>query len=238
MRVRCAAAYMRIAIIGGHGKVALELHPLLREAGHEVDATIRNPDHQGEVAEAGATPVVADVQALSTEELTELLRDHDLVVWSAGAGGGDPERTYAVDRDAAIRSMDAAVAAGVPRYVMVSYLGAATDHGVPEDNSFFAYAEAKAAADVHLRASGLEWTIVAPGGLSLEAPTGHLLVVGHGPDDPDRDPGQVGTAQVSRADVARVVAAVVERDDLGGVMLEFVNGSTPITQALDAAAAR
>lgn len=229
---------MRIAIIGGHGKIALELHPLLSGAGHEVDAIIRNPDQQAAVAELGATPVVADVQSLSTEELTELLRGHDVVVWSAGAGGGDPERTYAVDRDAAIRTMDAAVAAGVPRYVMVSYLGATTDHGVPEDNPFFAYAEAKAAADQHLRGTDLAWTIVAPGALSLEAATGHLLVVGHGPDDADRDPSVVGGSQVSRADVARVLAAVVERDDLGGVMIEFVNGPTPIAEALDAAAQR
>ena len=229
---------MRIAIIGGHGKVALELHPLLTQAGHEVDAIIRNPDQQTAIAELGATPVVADVQSLSTEELTELLRGHDVVVWSAGAGGGDPERTYALDRDAAIRSMDAAVAAGVPRYVMVSYLGATTEHGVPEDNPFHTYAEAKAAADEHLRGTDLAWTIVAPGGLTLEAPTGHLLVVGYGPEDADRAPSKVGESQVSRADVARVVAGVVERDDLAGVMIEFVNGPTPIEEALETAAQR
>lgn len=229
---------MRIAIIGGHGKVALELHPLLTQAGHEVDAIIRNPDQQTAIAELGATPVVADVQSLSAEELTELLRGHDVVVWSAGAGGGDPERTYALDRDAAIRSMDAAVAAGVPRYVMVSYLGATTEHGVPEDNPFHTYAEAKAAADEHLRGTDLAWTIVAPGGLTLEAPTGHLMVVGYGPEDADRDPSKVGESQVSRADVARVVAGVVERDDLAGVMIEFVNGPTPIEEALETAAQR
>ena len=86
-----------------------------------------------------------------------------------------------------------------------------------------------------IRASGLDWTIVAPGALTLEAPTGHLRVIGYGPGDADRDPSQVGDSQVSRADVARVVAAVVERDDLGGVMVEFVNGPTPIAEALDAA---
>lgn len=226
---------MRIAIIGGHGKVALELHPLLTQQGHEVDAIIRNPEHVPDVEERGATAVVADVESLSTEELADLLGGHDLVVWSAGAGGGNPARTYAVDRDAAIRSMDAAEQAGVERYVMVSYHGAGPDHGIPEDEPFFAYAEAKAAADAHLRASGLDWTIVAPGSLSLEAPTGHLLVLGHGPGASDVRPA--GTAQVPRADVARVVAAVVARDDLAGATLEFVTGPTPIEQALDAARA-
>lgn len=219
---------MRIAIIGGHGKVALRLSPLLREAGHEVDAIIRNPDHAEEVAATGALPVVADVEQLGTDALTDLLAGHDLVVWSAGAGGGDPERTYAVDRDAAVRSIDAAVHAGVERYVMVSYFGAGPDHGVPEDNGFFAYAEAKAAADEHLRASTLDWVVLGPSALTLDPPTGRIDVSLPG--------AQVEGGQVSRDDVARVVAAVVDRDDLRGRTVEFNTGQTPIDEALDAVA--
>src|SRR5690606_30403836 len=162
----------KVIIIGGHGKVARLLAPLLRERGDEVTSVIRNPDHTDAVAATGAHPVVADVEQLGTEELTELLRGQDAVVWSAGPGGGNPPRTYAVDRDAAIRTIDAAAAAGVERFVMVSYLGARPDHGVPADSTFFPYAEAKAAADTHLRASSLAWTIVAPGGLTLENPSG------------------------------------------------------------------
>lgn len=150
----------RIAIIGGHGKVALELSRILSAEGMDVTSFIRNPAHRDDVAAKGAAPVVLDVEHSTTAEIAEALRDHDAVVWSAGAGGGSPERTYAVDRDAAIRSMDAAAQAGVGRYIMVSYLGAGPDHGVPEDNSFFAYAEAKAAADAYLRErtwSGPSW---------------------------------------------------------------------------------
>ena len=158
---------MRIVIIGGHGKVALLLAPLLTAAGHEVTSLIRNRDHADDVAATGASPVVADVEQLGVDTIAEHLTGHDAVVWSAGAGGGDPARTYAVDRDAAIRSMDAAAAAGVGRYVMVSYFGAGPDHGVPPDNSFFAYAEAKAAADAHLMATDLAWTILKPSGLTL-----------------------------------------------------------------------
>ncbi|RIK09076.1 MAG: NAD-dependent dehydratase [Acidobacteria bacterium] len=219
---------MRIAIIGGHGKVALRLSPLLREAGHEVDAIIRNPEHAEEVASTGALPVVADVEQLDTDALTDLLAGHDLVVWSAGAGGGDPERTYAVDRDAAIRSMNAATRAGVDRYVMVSYFGAGPDHGVPEDNSFFPYADAKAAADEHLRASTLDWVILGPSGLTLDPPTGRIEVALPGTD--------VEGGQVSRDDVARVAAAVVEREDLHGRTVQFNNGDAPIDEALDALA--
>jgi uncharacterized protein YbjT (DUF2867 family) len=143
----------RIAIIGGHGKVALQLSALLTEQGHSVTSFIRNPDHAADVAASGASPSVLDVENSTTADIAAALRNHDAVVWSAGAGGGNPARTYAVDRDAAIRSMDAAAEAGVRRYVMVSYFGAGPDHGVPEGHSFHAYAEAKAAADEYLRST-------------------------------------------------------------------------------------
>ena len=111
---------MQITIFGGHGKIALLLAPMLVEAGHDVTSVIRNPDHIGDVEATGAVALVSSLEEADLETLTSQLQGVDAVVWSAGAGGGSPERTYAVDRDAAIRTMDAAVAAGVERYVMVS----------------------------------------------------------------------------------------------------------------------
>jgi uncharacterized protein YbjT (DUF2867 family) len=213
---------MRVIVFGGHGKVALLLSPLLAERGDEVTAVIRNPDHAGDVRAAGATPLVLDVQAADTATLTEAIAGHDAVVWSAGAGGGDPERTYAVDRDAAIRTMDAAEAAGVSRYVMVSWIGSSPDHGVAPDNAFFAYADAKLAADDHLRASGLSWTILGPGSLTLDEPTGEIAL------DPP------GDGAVARADVAAVAVAVLDDPATAGRFVRFGNGSTPIRKALSA----
>ena len=164
----------RVIVIGGHGKVALPLARILTERGDEVSSVFRNPDHSDEVADTGAKPVVADIERLDTPAVAELLAGHDAVVFSAGAGGGNPARTYAVDRDAAIRVIDAAAQAGVRRFVMVSYFGAGPDHGVPQDDPFFPYAEAKAAADAHLRASDLEWTMLGPGRLTLDPPTGRI----------------------------------------------------------------
>ena len=211
-----------ILIIGGHGKVALLLAPLLVERGDEVTSVIRNPDHSAEVAATGASPLVADVESLDTEQLAAMFSGYDAIVWSAGAGGGSAERTYAVDRDAAIRSMDAAAIAGAHRYVMVSYFGASTDHGVPEDSSFFAYAEAKAAADERLRTTGLAWTILGPSSLTLDPPTGLI------------DATATESGSVSRADVAAVVAEVLHRDDTIGRSILFNSGSTPIGEAVSA----
>ena len=97
---------MRILSIGAHGKVALQASPLLAADGHEVTGVIRNPDHADEVRASGATPLLLDVEHSDTAALADALRGYDAVVWSAGAGGGNPDRTYAVDRDAAIRSME------------------------------------------------------------------------------------------------------------------------------------
>ena len=210
----------RILIIGGHGKVALLLAPLLVSRGDDVSSVIRNADHGADVSATGATPVVADVEALSLDELAALSTGYDAVVWSAGAGGGSPARTYAVDRDAAIRSMDAAAAAGVPRYVMVSYFFASSDHGVPADDPFFAYAEAKAAADDHLRASDLSWTVLGPSALTFDPPTGRI------------DRGAAESGSVSRADVAAVIAATLIEPGTIGRTIRFNSGEVPIVEAI------
>jgi uncharacterized protein YbjT (DUF2867 family) len=217
------ARIVDVIVIGGHGKVALHLANILAERGDQVSSVFRNPDHFDDVVATGAKPVRADIEQLDTPALADLLAGHDAVVFSAGAGGGNPARTYAVDRDAAIRVIDAAALAGVRRFVMVSYFGAGPDHGVAQGDPFFPYAEAKAGADAHLRASDLDWTVLGPGRLTLEPPTGRIAV-GQGV-------GQ-GKGEVSRADVALVIAAVLHDDSTIRRTIEFNNGDMPITEAL------
>ena len=209
---------MRITIFGGHGKVALLLAPLLVEAGHEVTSVVRNPDHVSDVEATGATAVVSSVEDADTAALTELLSGQDGVVWSAGAGGGSPERTYAVDRDAAIRTMDAAAAAGVGRYVMVSFSGASPDVRVPEDNPFRHYQDAKIDADEHLRGTDLGWTILGPGTLTTEPSTGAVNPAA-GFNDGD---------ETSRELVAQVAHAALEDDRTSRKTLVFGDGDVTI----------
>src|ERR1700678_3036633 len=209
----------RVIVIGGHGKIALQLARMLSERGDEVSSVFRNPEHSDDVAGTGAKPVVADIEQLDTTALANLSAGHDAVVFSAGAGGGNPARTYAVDRDAAIRAIDAAGQAGVRRFVMVSYFGAGPDHGVPEDNSFYPYAEAKAAADAHLRASDLDWTVLGPGRLTLEPATGRIAV-------------GAGKGEVTREDVALVAAAALADPSTIHRTIDFNNGDVPIAEAV------
>lgn len=215
----------KIAIFGGHGKVAMELARILMATGHQVTSVIRKPEQQAEVAGTGAQPVLLDLAAATTLEMAEALRGHDAVVWSAGAGGDAPEHTYAVDRDAAIRSMDAAVLAGASRFVMVSYMGAGPDHRVPDGDGFYAYAEAKAAADAYLRGTGLAWTILGPGSLTDNPATGTIelspIDISEGND-------------TARDNVALVVTAVLDLPATAGRTIDFRDGATPLAEALAA----
>ncbi|MFD5215852.1 SDR family oxidoreductase [Microbacterium sp. NPDC058345] len=210
----------RTLIIGGHGKVALLLAPLLAARGDEVTAVIRDPDQQSDLREVGGTPVVFDVEHESRQALARLIAGQDAVVWSAGAGGGNPARTTAVDLEAATRSMDAAADAGVRRYVMVSYYGSAVDHGIDPADPFFAYAEAKARADEHLRSSALDWTVLGPSRLTLEPATGRI------------DVAAPESGEVSRADVAQVIAQTLIEPATIGRTIRFNAGETPIAEAL------
>ena len=123
--------------------------------------------------------------------------------------------------------MQAAAEAGVKRYVMVSYDRAKLDHGVPEDDSFFAYAEAKAHADEHLRTSDLDWTILGPGTLTLDDPSGRITLRKEGEE-------VTGDRKTARGNVARAIVAALELDSTIGRKLDFADGETPIREAFSA----
>lgn len=217
-----------VTIIGGHGKVALLAEPKLVSAGHTVNAVIRKEEQRADIEEKGANPVVFDIENASVSDIEKMLKETntDVLVWSAGAGGGSKERTFAVDQDAAIRSMEAAEGTGVKRYVMVSYMGAGTGHQVDEANGFFAYETAKAVADAFLRDSDLDFTILGPGMLTLDEVSG--IEIGNSPKN----------SGTSRELVAEVIVATIADDSTVGKSIAFSNGSETVAKALTAAPAK
>lgn len=220
-----------VTIIGGHGKVALRAAPLLKKAGHTVRSVIRKPEQAADIEAAGAIPVVADVENLDVEGLAELLDGSDVVVWSAGAGGSGAEHTWAIDRDAAIRTMDAAQQAGTRRFVMVSYFNShlvdGSVPGVEEDEGMYAYYNAKSQADEHLRTgTDLDWTVLGPSGLTLDEASGKITV------DNSSENNDVDVPSTSRANVAAVIAAVVDEPASVRKTLYFHDGGTPIAEAV------
>jgi nucleoside-diphosphate-sugar epimerase len=231
-------------IFGGSGKVARHLATALTSATppHSVISVIRNPDQSASLSALGASPLVQSIEDSSIADLRAVLEREapDNVVWSAGAGGGDPARTLAVDRDGAIKVMDAIAAAtytttdtGVEspkRFVMVSAVDVRDrdNKPVPEwytdadkersDKGWGAigvYMKAKLAADAELvrgnETRRLRYTIVRPGGLTTEPGAGRVQA------------GKVGIVEsISREDVARTVAAVLNNDKTIGLAFDVV----------------
>jgi uncharacterized protein YbjT (DUF2867 family) len=194
----------------------MRLTRLLAERGDEVLSLIRNPDHADDVRAAGAEPVVCDLESASEDEVAEAVDDADAVVFAAGAGpGSGPERKRTVDYGAAVKLMEA----GVPRYVMVSAISA----GRPQEwsDAMRPYYEAKAGADERLMQSGLDYTIVRPGGLTGDAGTGRVTV---GTD--------VERGDIPRDDVAAVLMAALDEPRTVGRTFVVVQGDAPIPQAL------
>ncbi|OLP02548.1 NAD-dependent dehydratase [Mycolicibacterium porcinum] len=215
---------MRVVIAGGHGKIALILEQLLSARGDEVVGLIRNPAQSADLRAAGAEAVVLDLEQASVDEVAAALRGADAVVFAAGAGpGSGAARKQTVDREAAILLADAAEAAGVTRYVMVSAL-AADDRSLDAnyDEVFLAYMRAKSEADADVRArTGLRTTIVRPGGLTDEPGTGNVTVA-----------ESTGRGTIPRADVARVLLGVLHEPETAGRTFEVISGETPIDAAL------
>jgi nucleoside-diphosphate-sugar epimerase len=209
---------MRVAIAGGHGKIALRLARILSDRGEEVRSLIRNPDHDSDIREAGGDPVVCDLEHASEDEVAETVRGADAVVFAAGAGpGSGPERKWTMDYGGAVKLIAAARARGIRRYLMVSSMGADPD---AEGEGFAVYLRAKGKADADLVEAGLDHTIVRPGRLTDEPGTGSVAV------------GDVARGEVPRDDVAAALAACLDAPNTIGRTFGLVSGDTPVDDAV------
>lgn len=212
---------MRVAIAGGHGQIALRLARILSERGDESVALIRNPDHADDVKAAGAEPAVVDLEHAAEDDVARAISGCDAVVFAAGAGpGSGPARKETMDYGGAVKLIEAAKRAGIRRYVMVSAIDANPE--APGDDTFGVYLRAKGQADDAVRASGLDATIVRPGGLANDPGTGRVSLgenLAHG--------------RVTRDDVAAVLAAVLDSPGTIGRTFDLIAGDTPIAEALE-----
>ena len=214
---------MHVVIAGGHGKIGLRLAALLAGRGDTVTGVVRNPDHRAEVETAGATVAVLDMESASVDDLAAHLTGADAVVFAAGAGpDSGAQRKDTVDHLGAVKLIDTARELGVDHYVIVSSMGADPTH--VGDEVFDKYLVAKGRADDAVRSSGLPFTIVRPTRLTDDDPTGTVML-GESADG----------GAVTRADVAAVIAALIERAGPGGRTLELTAGDTPIDDAVEAA---
>jgi uncharacterized protein YbjT (DUF2867 family) len=214
-----------IAIVGGNGQIARHLIPQLVADGHRPVALVRNPSYQHDLEQLGAQVRLLDLEQDSVEHFTAAFAGCDAVVFSAGGGpDGNLERKRTVDLGGSLNSIEAAKAAGIDRFVQVSAIG--VDLPVPDDAEpvWRAYVEAKRDADIALRDSGLDWTIIRPGRLTNDAPTG-AVTLGE----------SVDYGEIPRADVAAVIVAALDTPSSIGRQWDVVGGQTPVEEAVASA---
>ena len=194
----------------------------MSERGDEVVALIRNPDHADEVKRAGAEPAVVDLEHASEDEVASAISGSDAVVFAAGAGpGSGAERKDTMDYGGAVKLIAAAKQAGVGRYVIVSSMGA--NPNASGDDTFSVYLRAKGRADDAVRVSGLDATVIRPGGLTNDVGTGQV-----------RLGERLPRGQVTRDDVAAVLVAVLDSPSTIGRTADLIGGDTPIAEAVAA----
>lgn len=211
---------MRVLIVGANGQIGRRLISQMSSGPHTSQAMIRSPKQARELRDLGADgTVVADLES----DVQPALDGCDAVIFTAGSGGHTgPEKTDAVDRDGAIAVIDAALKAGVERFVMVSSMGADNPENGPDDLQH--YLRAKHDADQHLRESGLRYTIVRPGGLTDENGTGKIDAAMH--------LGRRGS--IPRDDVAAMLLEVLDAPNTHGKSFELLAGDTSIREAVAA----
>lgn len=216
----------RIVIAGGHGQIAQHLTQVLTAHGDRAVSLIRNSDHVDAVTALGALPQVIDLESASVDDVAAVLEGADAVVFAAGAGpNSGPERKDTVDRAGAVLLADAAVKAGVSRYVLISSFGAGEPVADDVDDGWKAYIDAKTAAEEYVSGKdGLDWIILRPGKLTDEDPTDSVSLT-----EPPLEPGEV-----TRADVAAVIATLLDTGAAVRKILMLTSGSTSIADAVDA----
>ena len=214
----------RIAIVGGHGAVARHLHPLLVAAGHQPVALVRNDDYRAELEGLGAEVGLLDIEKDDAAAFADAFTGCQAVVFAAGGGpDGSIERKRTVDLEGALKTIEGARRAGLSRVVQISAIGVDQPVGDDVKPVWKAYVEAKRDADAALRESGLDYTIIRPGGLTDDDPTGLVELA-----------EQTGRGEIPRADVAAVVAAVLDTDAGLGAQWDLVGGTTPVAEAVAA----
>lgn len=209
---------MKISIVGAHGNISMLLIPKLIKKGHQVRGIIRKESQKEDLKKLGAEPVVADLEL--QDDISDAVGDVDAVLFAAGAGpGSGAHRKWTVDRDGAIKLINACKKNGINRYLIISAMGLDQPRG---NDVFRTYLKAKAEADEAVKKSGLDYTIVKPGRLTDE-PGSRNVSVG---TDLDR-------GEVPREDVAAVLAELFERPESAGLEFDLVSGDTPVVEAID-----
>jgi uncharacterized protein YbjT (DUF2867 family) len=213
---------MDVVVAGGAGKIGLRLLRLLHQNGHRGRGLIRKEEQTAALRSAGGEPALVDLETVSVPDLAIAIQGADAVVFAAGAGpGSGEERKWTVDYGGAVKLIEAAQHEGIRRYAIVSSMGAADPEATGASGTFAVYLQAKHDADEKLRESGLDYTIVRPGGLTDDAGTGQVSIG-----------RRLDRGEIPRDDVAAVLFAALGADNTIGKDFDLIGGDTPVEDAV------
>ncbi|RSL32303.1 SDR family oxidoreductase [Salibacterium salarium] len=211
---------MNVLVVGANGKVARNLVNILSEhSNHHVTAMLRKEEQVSDLSKLGAdNTVIADLEG----DISHAFEGIDAVVFAAGSGpqtGAD--KTVLIDLWGARKTIDETKKHNIKRFVMISSIRSEDPESGPVQMRH--YLVAKKLADEYLLNSGLDYTIVRPGPLSNDEPVGTVHIAERVEDL---------SASVSRADVADVVAHIIDDKNTYSESFDLLGGSTPIEQAI------
>lgn len=208
----------KILIVGAHGSTGKRIIEILNNSqSFEPVAMIRKEEQKTIFEDMEVQWVLAD---LEQEDLSPALEGIEKVIFAAGSGSNTgPEKTTEVDEKGAIKIIDAAKKAKVKKFIMLSAMGAdePSKHKKLEH-----YLNAKAAADQHLRDSGLDYTIVRPGALTDDMGMGKVKLAEK----------LGGSGEISRDDVAFLLIMSLADPLVKNMTFEAVEGEEPIKSAM------
>lgn len=207
---------MKVLIIGSNGKVGKRLATFLTEEQYPVRAMVRKAEQMKDFEQQGLEAFLADLE----EDFASAYEGMDIVIFTAGSGSHTgPDKTIAVDQEAAIRSIQLAKKYGIKRYIMVSAQGAME----PEAPSAIQhYYRAKHKADEFLIHSGVPYTLFRPGRLTEEKGSGKIQLSSH----------IASRGETSRDNLARTITRSLHYPNTENKILEILDGNDPIEEAL------
>lgn len=202
-----------VLVAGANGSTGRIIVDLLKKSdNYQPIAMVRKQEQKVRFEKENVSTVMADLE----EDLSHAVKNVDRVIFAAGSKG---KNLIGVDQEGAKKLTDAAKNAGAGKFIMLSSMGA--DNPSVSDE-LKEYLQAKQNADNHLKASGLDYTIVRPGSLTDEASTGKIQLKKKLDDQ----------GKISRADVAKTLVEVLDDNIKHNEVFEILGGDTPIDKAV------
>ncbi|KES06216.1 hypothetical protein BU52_15900 [Streptomyces toyocaensis] len=209
---------MTITVLGASGATGRLVVEQLLSLGHSVRGAVRKPEKAAKSAVGGVDLVALDLAA-PDHRFAEVFAATEIVVNAAASRSMSRRQADLIDRQGIIAAVDAAAAAGVKRWIQVSMMGSGDPARLP--GYLRATGQAKGAADVHLAASGMTWTVIRPPWLTDGAATGRITVG-----------EQVPEGSLARADLAAVVVASLDVATTHNTCFEVSGGGRPVRESL------